>query len=334
MITSGTLRSADGGTSDPHLLRLVREDDLDALEVLDKEVFRDLAYSKRYLRIFYNLFHTTWYVVERDGELAGYALIGPTSDRSEAWLLGLAVGGRHQGHGLGHRLMTQTVNVMQDLGVADGRMTMRPDNAAALRLYNRFGFEQDGDEREDYYGNDEPRKVLRRRFGAVSEPARRAGGSDRLGPRRVEEDDLDALESLNKQVFHDRAYSRHYLRTFFNLFHTTWYVIEHDGEPAGYALIGPTSDRSEAWLLGLAVGKQHRRRGLACRLMAHTVDVILELGITDGRITAPLADDALSLFKEFGFEQDGDEREDYYGSGEHRRVLHRSFDVAAEPARR
>jgi len=145
-------------------LRLVAEDDLDALEELDKEVFQDLAYSKHYLRTFYNLFRKTWYVIERDGDLAGYALIGPDSDNSEAWLLGLAVRARHQGHGLGRVLMDKAVSVMTDHGVTDGYITVRPDNEAAFHLYKSFDFAQDGDEREDYYGNGERRKVMHRSF--------------------------------------------------------------------------------------------------------------------------------------------------------------------------
>lgn len=145
-------------------LRLVREDDLDDLEVLDKEIFHDLAYSKHDLRIYFNLFRSTWYVVDVDGDLAGHALIGSAAGTGAAWLLGLAVSARHQRRGLGRMLMTRAVEVMIGLEVADGYITVRPDNAAAYRLYQSFGFVQEGEERENYYGNGEPRKVLRRSF--------------------------------------------------------------------------------------------------------------------------------------------------------------------------
>lgn len=149
-------------------MRLVEEEDLPALETLDKEVFADLAYSMHYLRIFYNLFRKTWWVVDRDGDLTGYALAGLNSDNSEAWLLGLAVRPRHQGTGLGRKLMEHAVTAMRMAGVADCFITVRPDNAAAFRLYQEFGFTQVGDEVENYYGNGERRKVLYRSFAKLS----------------------------------------------------------------------------------------------------------------------------------------------------------------------
>ncbi|GAA1966705.1 GNAT family N-acetyltransferase [Catenulispora subtropica] len=177
MTTIEAPSNAGSGTSDRDTVRLVEEHDLAALEVLDKEVFQDLAYSKHYLRTFYNLFRKTWFVVDRDGDLAGYALIGPDSDNREAWLLGLAVSERHQGHGLGRKLMRTAVDTMKDLGVADGFITVRPDNEAAFHLYESFGFLQDGEEREDYYGNGERRKVLRHSFEVDARP----GGSGDAG---------------------------------------------------------------------------------------------------------------------------------------------------------
>ncbi|MEY9934461.1 ribosomal-protein-alanine N-acetyltransferase [Catenulispora sp. GP43] len=143
-------------------LRLVREDDLPGLEVLDKEVFDDLAYSMHYLRTFFNLFSSTWYVADCGGELAGYALVGPSSDKSGAWLLGLAVSSGHQGRGLGSELMTKAMEVFAEADVPYAYITVRPDNAAAEHLYQKFGFRQFGEEHENYYGNGERRKVLQR----------------------------------------------------------------------------------------------------------------------------------------------------------------------------
>lgn len=153
---------ADTESSDSGFLRLVREEDLPGLEVLDKEVFDDLAYSMHYLRTFFNLFSKTWYVAECGGELAGYALVGPSSDQEGAWLLGLAVSSRHQGRGLGNELMAKAMQLFNDARVPNAYITVRPDNAAAYHLYQKFGFRQVGEEHENYYGNGERRKVLQR----------------------------------------------------------------------------------------------------------------------------------------------------------------------------
>ncbi|WP_194915439.1 GNAT family N-acetyltransferase [Catenulispora rubra] len=143
-------------------LRSVAEGDLATLEILDKEVFKDVAYSMVYLKSLFVLFNKTWLVAEYDDELAGYALVCPNSDNTEAWLMGLAVSERYQGKGLGRQLMEGAMELMRDAKVSDAYITVRPDNKAAYHLYQKFGFIQQGDERPDYYGTGEPRKVLHR----------------------------------------------------------------------------------------------------------------------------------------------------------------------------
>lgn len=156
------LSPAGIGKSNNGLLRLVGETDLATLEILDKEVFNDVAYSMLYLRSMYNLFRKTWCVAEHEGDLAGYAMVCPNSDNTEAWLMGLAVSSRYQGRGFGRGLMTRAMVLMMEAGVSDAYITVRPDNDAALHLYQEFGFTQEGEEHEDYYGTGEPRKVLHR----------------------------------------------------------------------------------------------------------------------------------------------------------------------------
>ena len=153
--------SVDPRTSGNAHLRPVAEDDLADLEILDKEVFKNDAYSMLYLKSQYLMFHRTWWVAEYEDDLAGYALVCPNS-YNEAWLMGLAVRERYQGKGLGVLLMQRAMKLMMDAHVSDAYITVRPDNNAAYHLYQRFGFIQQGDERPNYYGNGEPRKVLHR----------------------------------------------------------------------------------------------------------------------------------------------------------------------------
>jgi [ribosomal protein S18]-alanine N-acetyltransferase len=119
-----------------------------------------------YLKSQYVLFRRTWWVAEYEGDVAGYALVGLSSDTTEAWLMGLAVSERYQGKGLGRQLMQRAIQLMMEAQASDAYITVRPDNEAAYHLYQRFGFTQQGDERPDYYGNGEPRDVLHRSLKA------------------------------------------------------------------------------------------------------------------------------------------------------------------------
>jgi [ribosomal protein S18]-alanine N-acetyltransferase len=145
-------------------IRIAEERDLAALAVLDEEVFADVAYSRAYLRTLFDLFNETWYVAEDGGKLAGYSLVGFNPRNTQARLIGLAVASQYRGTGLGRRLMVEAEAAMVEHKVYDGYITVRPDNDAAKHLYDSFGFKQEGEEREDYYGNGEPRQMLHRSF--------------------------------------------------------------------------------------------------------------------------------------------------------------------------
>jgi [ribosomal protein S18]-alanine N-acetyltransferase len=157
-----SFESADHDAAADTPLRFVTEADLPALAILEKEIFGDLAYSSHLLRTFYSLFRTTWYVAEHHHALAGYALVGLSSDCRDGWLMGLAVHDRYQGRGLGRRLMDRALTSMMEYGVADAYLTVRPDNPAARHIYHSFAFAQQGETVPDYYGNGEPRDLLHR----------------------------------------------------------------------------------------------------------------------------------------------------------------------------
>lgn len=81
---------------------------------------------------------------------AGLAMLGASLRQAHVRALGLAVAADRQGQGIGARLMTEL------LRWADGwaqvwRIELRVyvDNAAAIALYRRFGFEQEGVLRAD-----------------------------------------------------------------------------------------------------------------------------------------------------------------------------------------
>jgi ribosomal-protein-alanine N-acetyltransferase len=148
--------------------------------------------------------------------------------------------------------------------------------------------------------------------------------------RLVTEADLPALAIIEKEIFGDLAYSSHLLRTFYSLFRTTWYVAGHHHAPAGYALVGLSSDSGEGWLMGLAVRERYQGRGLGRRLMDRALTSMMECGVADAYLTVrPGNAAARRLYHSFAFAQQGETVPDYYGNGEPRDMLHRS--LVADP---
>ena len=84
----------------------------------------------------------------RDGELIGYAVLMHAAD--EAHLLNLSIAANCQRQGYGSRLLRRVCELARGEGARLLFLEVRPSNAAALRLYERHGFERIGLRREYY----------------------------------------------------------------------------------------------------------------------------------------------------------------------------------------
>jgi putative acetyltransferase len=87
-------------------------------------------------------------VAELDGEVVGTAglhPVGPAQRRRHAMMLGISVAGSAQGKGVGRALMQALVDYADNwAGVLRIELTVYPDNARAIALYEKFGFEHEG----------------------------------------------------------------------------------------------------------------------------------------------------------------------------------------------
>jgi GNAT superfamily N-acetyltransferase len=75
-----------------------------------------------------------------DGELSAVALIAFRGDR--AWIGGLGVVPRARGHGMGGVCVVDVLGIARDAGAATVELEVLENNPAAIRLYERAGFEQ------------------------------------------------------------------------------------------------------------------------------------------------------------------------------------------------
>ena len=67
---------------------------------------------------------------------------------SDARILSIAVDPQFQGHGLGQGLMQRAMAYLASQGVARVRLEVRPDNPAAVHLYEKYGFTTRGQTRD------------------------------------------------------------------------------------------------------------------------------------------------------------------------------------------
>jgi ribosomal-protein-alanine N-acetyltransferase len=87
---------------------------------------------------------------DRAGELVGYAILQRVLD--EGTLMNIAIAHSHQGRGLGSRLLSASLAALRDRGARRCLLEARVSNKAAIALYSRHGFVDDG-LRPNYYSS-------------------------------------------------------------------------------------------------------------------------------------------------------------------------------------
>lgn len=98
--------------------------------------------------------YSCW-VAEIDGELMGYAIL--LAAAGEGHVLNCCIAPTWQGRGYGRMLMDLVIETARGHGVESLFLEVRPSNTAALRLYQRLGFEGIA-LRRNYYPADDGRE--------------------------------------------------------------------------------------------------------------------------------------------------------------------------------
>lgn len=83
--------------------------------------------------------HSTVLVAERDGRLAGTAMVG--EDGHRGWVYYLACAPEHQGQGLGRALMDAAEAWLVARGIWKLQLLVRADNADAKGFYEALGYQ-------------------------------------------------------------------------------------------------------------------------------------------------------------------------------------------------
>jgi ribosomal-protein-alanine N-acetyltransferase len=104
---------------------------------------------------------TRYYLVAEslDGEIVGYAGLFAARDQADVQTIGVRLD--HQRTGLGRRLLNSLLDEARQRGCREVFLEVRAENTAAIRLYERTGFEVAG-RRRGYYGRGADAIVMRR----------------------------------------------------------------------------------------------------------------------------------------------------------------------------
>ena len=132
---------------------VVREaaiDDLDAIATLECDSFPEDQVSRRSLGHFLRAPHRPVIAAFIDGELAGYALLSLRKGARAVRIYSIAVDAGFARRGVGLALLQASEKYARLHAREALTLEVRYDNAPAIALYEKLGFEQFG-EHEDYY---------------------------------------------------------------------------------------------------------------------------------------------------------------------------------------
>ena len=126
------------------------EKDLDAVVAAEKEVY-PFPWTRGNFMDAMQAGYSAWVLRDASGSVAAYSVMMMALD--EAHLLNLSVARDAQRSGLGWRTLDWMADVARGYGGRTMLLEVRPSNEAAIRLYQRYGFERIG-VRRGYYPTD------------------------------------------------------------------------------------------------------------------------------------------------------------------------------------
>ena len=152
-------------------LRPMRWWDVEAVQALDAELFGPTAWTPAAFWSELAAGPTRWYVVAESigpdeqigtaGALAGYAGLLVPGPEADVQTIGVAPAA--QGRGVGTRLLRAVADRAARSGARSLLLEVRADNAPAIALYEREGFERISVRRRYYQPGDVDAWVMRRR---------------------------------------------------------------------------------------------------------------------------------------------------------------------------
>lgn len=131
--------------------------DADEISDIEKECFKEEAYSLISLRQELEQADRYYFVAKHGGETVGYIGLWKTGD--DLNMLKLAVAGKYRGIGIAGRLIERAVQLKEEQSLDKFFLEVNENNLPAIKLYEKMGFTA-GHRRENYYKTGEACLVM------------------------------------------------------------------------------------------------------------------------------------------------------------------------------
>lgn len=127
---------------------------LNRLYEIELECFKKEAFTKQQIAHLLTNYNSVSLVAKTDNEIVGF-IIGTIDIERNALaghVLTLDISPHHRRKRIAQRLLREIEKIFREKGVKTCHLEVREDNVAALRLYQKFGYQKVA-KLEGYYGN-------------------------------------------------------------------------------------------------------------------------------------------------------------------------------------
>ncbi|MBR1580588.1 MAG: ribosomal protein S18-alanine N-acetyltransferase [Selenomonadaceae bacterium] len=139
------------------VFRLMTVDDVDEITAIEARSF-SVPWSRRLFWEEAQNDNAVYVVCELDGRVVAYA--GAYLSFGDAEVMNVAVDPDARGRGLGTALFARLIDEVKSRGATAITLEVRPSNAAAIRLYEKFGLRSVGRRPHYYTDNDEDALIM------------------------------------------------------------------------------------------------------------------------------------------------------------------------------
>jgi ribosomal-protein-alanine N-acetyltransferase len=133
--------------------------DLERIHNIETLCFHEGSYPLFVLRQLFDISQHYFLVAQEDNMVLGYVIGNRTKENDQGWVLSLGVHPDARGQKVGSKLMEQLVKLLENSQSREICLTVHPNNAAAVQLYENVGFEVTATY-GNYYLYNEPRLLM------------------------------------------------------------------------------------------------------------------------------------------------------------------------------
>lgn len=145
-------------------IRAFSPNDLEAVAQVDSLAFGNDCYPPFFFRQAFDVFGDLLQIAEDEkGEVVGYTLGAIQLGSSTGWVLSLAVKPAVQKKGIATLLTHTLIQTLISKEVQNIKLTVKPDNYGALKLYKNIGFTELHTV-ENYFGHKESRLLMQKKL--------------------------------------------------------------------------------------------------------------------------------------------------------------------------